>query len=345
MSEAIIVRTPDELIASIPHTLGFKPSESMVCLPFGGGPVARLDLPQSADEVEPFVQTLAEVYLLRYHPERLALVAYGEDGQHTVEALASLASALQDGPTIAPILWVKDEEWTELITGTRGTISSSVTARIEAEFAVRGRVMPNTGRDDLATALQGDPTPVGTHLPAALDRFRNMTAPERQQEATWVAEQVEVFLVERRYLADAQAARILTAVTDRSVRDVAMLNIQRTDASLHSELWHDLTRRAPAEVRDTPATLLALSSWLNGRGAHAWVALDQVLDHEGNRLAQLVAQSLQMAVDPKIWDDVATSTPGLMQRTVLQDPINQQRQRDQYSPGRHPDQPDKTLGR
>ncbi|OLT14746.1 hypothetical protein BJF80_12290 [Serinicoccus sp. CUA-874] len=43
---ALSVHSPDELIAVIPHLLGFKPEESIVFLPMRSDlPVARVDLP------------------------------------------------------------------------------------------------------------------------------------------------------------------------------------------------------------------------------------------------------------------------------------------------------------
>ena len=44
MTNVLKIRSHDDLIASIPHTLGFTP-QGMVCLAFGGGPTARLDIP------------------------------------------------------------------------------------------------------------------------------------------------------------------------------------------------------------------------------------------------------------------------------------------------------------
>ena len=43
------IHSPDELIAVIPHLLGFKPEESIVFLPMRSDlPVARVDLPTTA---------------------------------------------------------------------------------------------------------------------------------------------------------------------------------------------------------------------------------------------------------------------------------------------------------
>ena len=88
MTNVLKISSHDELIASIPHTLGFTP-QGMVCLAFGGGPTARLDIPESPAEMEEFLQVLSDVYLHQHHPRRVALVAYGEDGPGCVQALAA----------------------------------------------------------------------------------------------------------------------------------------------------------------------------------------------------------------------------------------------------------------
>lgn len=86
-----------------------------------------------------------------------------------------------------------------------------------------------------------------------------------------------------------------------SLRELHLLPRHCTDAAVHCELWRDLTRRAPAEVRDVPATMLAVSSWLDGDGAMAWAALDEVKDRD-SRLAQWLELLLRNAVDPQVWE-------------------------------------------
>jgi hypothetical protein len=319
MADAFRISSHDELIAFIPHTLGFKPVESMVCIAIGGGPIARVDLPAARDELPPWLKTLTDVYLHTHHPARVALVAFGEDGHRTVEALAALGDALSAGPNVGPVLWVKGDEWTELLTATRGTLSPSAQARIDAEFAVRGRVMPVGSRENLAAAMRGDSSDVAAHLPHSWERFRGLDETTLGNEVGWVGARVERFLEDRIYLSDLDAARVLVALSDTGIRDATVLAANRPDAPLLSELWQDLTRRAPAEVRDAPATLLALSSWLEGRGAKAWTALDQL--SEPNRLADLVAAALQQALDPSTWDKAVPAAAGalIQQQAALRD--------------------------
>jgi hypothetical protein len=347
MSDVVKIRSYGELISSIPHTLGFTPAESMVCLSFGDGPTARVDLPGSPEEMGEWVRMLTDVYLRRHHPRRIALVAYGQDGGRCVEALVALGDALvkseMRGPDVGPVLWVNGDQWTDLLEGSQGTVDPSGRARIEAEFALRGRVMPAARREDLASAMQGDPTRVAAHLPAHEARFMEMDRSALRAEVGWLEGRLDRFRNDREYLSDVDAARVLVAIRGEGTRDAAAFRMSREDAPVFSELWQDLLRRAPTEARDAPATLLALSFFLEGRGAQAWVALDQLTQPDS--LAELVAAALEQAVDPREWDKALPDATGhLMQQAVLRDTTPQlRRPPDQAAhkpPGVHPVDPD-----
>lgn len=80
--------------------------------------------------------------------------------------------------------------------------------------------------------------------------------------------------------------------------------MSRENATSHTALWTDLTRRAPDEVRTPAASLLAFSSWLKGDGAKAWCALDQIPDGPPYSMASLVATVLQEGVNPAVWEQM-----------------------------------------
>ena len=214
------------------------------------------------------------------------------------------------------MLWVNGEHWTDLQDGSHGIVDPSARARVDAEFALRGRVMPAAGRERLATAMTGDPAGVAEHLPAASRRHGDLGVAGLNQEAAWVGDRVERFHQDREYLSDVDAARMLVAISETRVRDAAVFSMNRSTAPVASELWLDLVRRSPAPVRDTPITLLAFSSFLEGRGAQAWVALDEL--SQSNRLTDLIAAALTHAVDPREWDKALPAAGTLMQHAALQ---------------------------
>lgn len=57
------ISSPDELVAAIPHLLGFKPQESIVFLPMGSElPVARVDLPTTARDRDVVWRSISDAY-------------------------------------------------------------------------------------------------------------------------------------------------------------------------------------------------------------------------------------------------------------------------------------------
>lgn len=331
MANVLKINSPDELIAAIPHTLGFTP-RGMVCLALGGGPTARLDIPEFPEEMDEFLLALSDVYLRQHHPRQVALVAYGDNGPACMQALTALEEALADGegrgPHVGPMLWVDGEHWTDIRDGTGGTVSSSARARMDAEFAVLGRAMPVARREDLAAGIQGDPSAVAKLLPAAKARVLDMDAAALQAEVEWLGARIDQFGRDTHYLSDNDAGRVLALIHDSGARDAAEARMSRELAPILCEFWGDLVRRAPSEVRDTPAAMLALSSYLDGKGAHAWVAIDQLTKR--HPLADLVATALERAIDPRELERAfRPDSPGvLMQDSTLRDRTTRESRRD-----------------
>lgn len=326
---SLAIDSPSDLIAYVPNLLGFHPESSMVCVAFGGGPTSRVDLPDSPEEMPDFLDMLCDVYL-QHHPTRqVALLAFGDDSRACLEALAALGEALSSdgrGPSIPAMLWVDGDEWLDVLDGTTGTVDPSSRLRMDAEFAGRGQALPTGRRSDLAASLQGDPAPVAALLPAAAQRAARLDMAEIHAETEWFGSRLEVFLTDRKPLSDAEAARVLAALGDGGVRTAAEVRMTCADAAVHTEFWQDLVRRAPEEVKAMPAAMLALSAYLDGHGARAWVALDQITG-ERPMLANLVENVLDTAVDPRDLERaMRTAAAGtLMQQAALRDRITQAR--------------------
>lgn len=330
MTDMRTISSHDELISYIPHLMGFHPQSSLVCVSVGGGPHSRIDLPSSPERMDDLLQQLSDVYLHRHPVPRLALVAYGENGLACLEALSSLGAALNyggGGPEIGPMLWVDGDQWYDVLDDSRGTVDPVVCDRVDAEFALMGRAIPTGRREDLATAMQGDPAGVAEHLSAAESRVLDMDTSANVAEVGWLGSCLDGFLANGKYLEDDAAARVLAIIHDSGARDAAVFRMSRENAPAFSDFWQDLVRRAPTEVRDGPATLLALSAFLEGKGAKAWTALDQMT--EGDRLADMVATALEQAVDPAGWDTAApVAARALMQHAALRDTPAHERSHD-----------------
>src|SRR3546814_12794926 len=72
----LVVQSPDELLAAVPHVLGFKPEESIVLVPFRSGlPITRVDLPKTAADREEVRDAISGPYGRHARPgSRLALL-------------------------------------------------------------------------------------------------------------------------------------------------------------------------------------------------------------------------------------------------------------------------------
>ncbi|NYG56167.1 DUF4192 domain-containing protein [Nocardioides perillae] len=202
-------------------------------------------------------------YDVAHHPLRLQAVV---DGRVTHPSRAALAATLDPEP--------------------------SAVARVAEAARSRPWLVPAAG-----PGRPGDPGEPGEPDGAA-------TAAER--DAAFVGEAVRGAMrppTERPVLDDDAAARLLLAVREPALREVACLLLTRATAEAHTTLWRDLVRRAPDHLRGPAATLLALSAWVAGDGALAWCALDRCgAGGPAATLADLVASMLERAVPPEVWE-------------------------------------------
>lgn len=297
-------QNPDELIAAIPHLLGFKPQESIVFVPMCSDlPVARVDLPTTSRDQASVWRSIRDG-LTRYAQPGAAVgvVCFTADlqqaelvGREFAERLASI------GIETHVLLWADETRWADLVTGDMGLQTDAARERVAAITVLGGRIQPAASRDSLAESLVGDREPVAKLLPATRESAREDTA---KLESRWALSRVQRFHRDGVKLSDADAARLLVAVESIPIRDRLWLDISRGNAASHVALWTDVTRRAPDEVRAAPASLLAFGSWLSGHGAMAWCALDQVPDGKPYALANLVAAAVQGGIHPREWEAV-----------------------------------------
>jgi hypothetical protein len=334
-SPALVLRTPEELLAAIPHLLGFNPQESIVLVPVSKGlPIARVDLPRTGGDREEVLRHLSGPYGRNARPgARVALVCVTEDRRSAELASQHVAEGLEKIGVATPLrIWATDQRWLEFNTDQAGNRTTETGTRISAEAVMAGRARPAATRESLAESLVGDRAPVAKLLPAARAAAE---ASSTTTERTWAVGRLERFHTDGNRLEDHDAARMLVALTSTRVRDALWEDMSRDNATGHTALWTDLTRRAPDEVRTPAATLLAFSSWLGGDGARAWCALDQVPEGPPYSMAALVATVLQEGVNPAVWERMRT--PGTASETFAPQPPGHRHGRD--IPGSRPQAP------
>jgi hypothetical protein len=310
MTEHLDISTPAELAAVVPHLLGFSPEDSLVCVPtHGGGPVARVDLPHDSQTLRDVTQALADAYRRnRTTCPAVAVLAFTDQSRDAVVALQALTSAL-DGTRVDAALLVDLHQWTDVTTGETGEVDAGTRDSIAAEVVGRGRALPKASRADLARALRGDGTALGELIPGVLARTTELTHDDLIDEAGWVRHSLDRFQHNPVPVNDQAAARLVVALTLPPVRDLVLAEHCLDNAETMSSLWRDLVRRTPRADVGPVAELLAFSSWLAGNGAEAWVALDVSEEAQAGPLADLVAEALQGAAPPHLWERARHATP------------------------------------
>ena len=296
------VSNPDELVAAVPHLMGFRVESSIVVIPVSPGlPGSRVDLPSNQAERTEMVSSLMRAYG-RTGGGDVMVIGFADSPSSVEPASRQLREALADvGVQVRGRLWAGEQRWSDLDTGVSGARTSETANRIDLEMIHAGRRAPVSSRAALDQALIGDPEPVTRYLPGVAGDMENSTLARERQ---WAIGRAEAFLEDGRSLTDPQAARMLACLQSVTVRDQMAARITGESAASWSPLWEDLTRRSPDELVAPAATLSALASWCKGDGARAWAALDRIPtdQRQSYPLAVLVASALEGGVHPSAWD-------------------------------------------
>ena len=306
-------RSPEDLIAFVPVALGFRPEESVTMLTFGGPRPfhARLDLPAEVDEVDDVVRTLLPP-VREHQVEQVVFVLFADDTGVADELAWALADAFTAaGIGLIDVLRVHGDRWFPVLPGHPPEHYAGVPLPPGPHpFAVRsvveGRVTLGS-REELRDSLRPDPGGVARVVAAAA----GPEAPGRLSRVGAVASFVRRHVADGIRCDDVGVAALAAAIADPARRDEAWSVLQRSEAAAHVELWRDVVRRCPDELVAAPAAVLALSAWLSGNGALAWCAVDRCREVEpGHSLAGLVAEILQSATAPSVWDEVRGALGG-----------------------------------
>ena len=205
------VRSPDELIAVIPHLLGFKPEESLVFLPMSSElPTARVDLPTTPHDREVVWSSIRDAYSRHAQPgSSLAIVCLTADREMATGVGHVFAARFDSiGIDTRVMLWADETRWADLDTGDIGLQTQAARERIAAATVLAGKAQPADTRDSLAESLIGDREPVVRLLREARSAARANTG---KLETRWAASRMQRFHTDGVRLSDADAARLLVA--------------------------------------------------------------------------------------------------------------------------------------
>ncbi|MFI9817073.1 DUF4192 domain-containing protein [Saccharothrix variisporea] len=326
------VRTPGELVAALPHLIGFHPTESVVLVVLVGQSVEqtlRADLPDPVHDRRAADHLAAP---LRQYPNRrraVALVVGGGRGdpperlprEHLVAHVE--ASLAEVGVPVTCAIWTpataKDAPWFNYHDlGDEGTVPDPTTTTLAAMSVAKGLITyPN--RDSLADTLNPDPEEDLTRRSQALDRLVAEHRALAHDDPTTLRRHHALVHAEitrardrKRPLTDAEVAALTFALSDLVVRDASLGYAVGEHARDAETLWAELTRASPLPERAEPATLLAFSAYIRGDGAYASIALDRALEAQADhRLATLLHMALEKGLPPATVRQLAERAAGL----------------------------------
>lgn len=324
---------PADLLALVPGLLGFHPEDSVVVITLGDATHrfhARVDLPSDPVGLEDLADYLTRV-AHRNGVRSLAVVVYSEDAGLAETLVHDLATRLLAVHVeVACAVRADGERWWCVDPQARrgpGTPYDISAHPLMAQAVVEGTVVLGSRRE-LADSLVGtDPEEteeierladeVALRMLQAADSPVGARAARHHLvvEGRWVRHRVRRHLEDRVRLDASDVARLLVLVhLSLEVRDVAWAEMTHRNAALHVDLWRDVVRRAPVDLRAAPAALLGFAAWLSGNGALAWCAIDCAQESQPDYgLAALLTEALAGAVPPSAWRPLPTGALSLFQ--------------------------------
>ncbi|MGW3618569.1 DUF4192 domain-containing protein [Micromonospora arida] len=308
------VRSAAEMLAAVPHLVGFHPTNSIVLIAIAGTKVAlvtRGDLPAGLDDIAQALPVLDQV-----HATHVVIAAYGPEDLATPAVDAARAVLTVAGLQVYDALRVTDGRyWSYLCDNPtccspEGTLYDAVASPLSVRAVVSGS-SPFVDRAGLAASIASAGGAVRAAMDEATDRARRRLADLPASLSAVEAEgQAALTEAANRYRSgqrctDDEVAWLTTLLSTIAVRDHAWLTASREE--WHLELWRDLTRRADPDLVAAPASLLAFTAWLQGNGALADIAAHRALTADPNYgMALLVLDGLRAGIPPSVLQDWQT---------------------------------------
>jgi hypothetical protein len=306
------VSGPGDIVQIVPYMFGFHPRESVALIALRGLRIVvsvRNDLDAPVDLVEPWCREASKA-----GADHVVALIYtsgitGPPLPHsdTVDELAALFAS--HGLEEVDVIAVSDGRWWSYrCTNARCCPPEGMPiddAGAIAASAVSEGLVALDSRDELERELQIDALAMNV-VEAEIDKF--LMTELQQPEKTERDLRAQDWAVVRRFVkrmrkqpsfTPPEAARVLCALLDRSVRDAAIGYLVSCPDHNVSEAWRRLTRVAPPEWRAAPATLYALWRYANGDGARSNIAIDTALDADPEyTLAHLLLELMGTGMNP-----------------------------------------------
>jgi hypothetical protein len=310
-----------DLLAVVPHLLGFHPDDSLVVLgmmpPAGRVHVLfRYDLPdppalgECADVAEHAVAVLTH-----HHITSVALVGYGRSERVTPVIDAVRTEAATAGLIMQEVLRVQDGRyWSYLCTSPSCCPPDGVPFEVASNPAAQAMAAAGLSaapdRAALAATLAPATGPIAAQMEKATRRaeqtaIRLVTqGGQRGIEGpglTAVRDAISLYRDGGSLSPETRHAWLALVLLQLPVRDDAWARMDPAHRDAHRRLWADVVRRAQPGYVAAPASLLAFTAWQSGEGALASIALERALDDDPEySLALLLRNAMSAGVPPSM---------------------------------------------
>ncbi|HEX3778188.1 MAG TPA: DUF4192 domain-containing protein [Pseudonocardiaceae bacterium] len=323
VASSVQIAGTEELLAAVPHLLGFHPHDSLVVIGLQGndpmtiGLTLRVDLPPP-EHHDAVAEQLAIPLAKHETAGVVLLIVGGSDGAppgapseqppHRALTTRLELTFARIGIPVVHRLWLPDTErgarWSCYDdSDCRGTLPDPSTTPLAAASVVAGAVtVPR--RADLVAGLMTADGPALARRARLLETASRDREPGGDTTALTTARFAAVrAAIDRSVdglptLTDDDVLALSDALSDHRVRDACLIQ-EQDKAAAAEHLWTALTRATPAPERAEAACLLAFAAYLRGDGVLAGIALEQAEEADaGHRLTSLLRNSLLFGLPP-----------------------------------------------
>lgn len=320
---------PANLLATVPHLLGFNPENSLVVVALKGEHdrvvvTMTLDLPQANEFDQEFINNLKET-IKRSGADGLVAVFFVEKDPQTYQEVASyLMDEVSGQFHIRDILWVHENRWASFLCADQTCCPTLGRELLMEKQASSTSVLKVAGKTTLGTRGELDDflkvTKVNHELVPLISQFakQKAKAEHSNNHSKWAKTQFS-FLSQKKAFNDFDEkmwARLLLGLTDIPVRDALLAHhIERAQSSEDpneylisiAKKWAQVARVSPADFRTPICTCIAAFFWQAGEGILARGAVDFALAQDPQfHLAKLLNNALNSGMPPWEFRDAFT---------------------------------------
>ncbi|WP_344128366.1 DUF4192 domain-containing protein [Saccharopolyspora halophila] len=317
----ISISEPGDVLAAVPHLLGFHPDDSFVLVSLHDlagtprfGATMRVDLPCPMQACG-FGEFLLQGPLSTQGAEAERIRLLEEAGPPMLSVVEVVKETLRrSGIVTAHAVWApqirEGAPWRCYDdVDCEGTIPDPKESPIGAVMAANGAVTFGS-KDELRELVAPESPEVIARWSARLDALTedalDETDPDRVGRDVRKVHAAIRRIAAGTALTEDDLQGVLLAVSDTRVRDILLGTALSEHAHPAEELWLSLVRKAPDAELPEVAALLAFSAYLRGEGGLASVALERIEKVQpDHRLGALLRQTMEAGIPPAELDAIA----------------------------------------